>query len=164
VPQNSNDDSSLESQNQAQRITENAQKIKDQCDQFITPDEATTTVPQTNLHSNTITVTMTVTYGATGNQQTLAKICNALRTALSQNSGRDFNDCVWTRASPLKRQAGAVWQGSTESPSLNTTETQTPSPAWNPEPDNGNENGNGAGSLFTSLLSIILIIGIGFLL
>jgi hypothetical protein len=166
VPQNSNDDSNSDSQGQQQRIMQNAQNIKDQCDQFITPDEATTTLPQTSLHSNTITVTMTVTYGVNGNQQTLVKICGALRSALTQNSGREFNDCVWNRTSPLKRQAGAVWQGSTESPATNATQTPEPSPSdsstLSPEPDN--DNGNGAGSLFTSLMSIILIIGIGFLL
>jgi hypothetical protein len=149
----SNDDSSTESRNQEQKIRDNALKIKEQCDQFLNPDEATTTAPQTNLRSNTITVTMTVTFGNTGNQQTLAKICSALRTACSQNSGRDFNDCVWNRTS----QAGAVWEGSTVSPAL---VTETPNPTTSPV----EVNDNGAGGLFTSILSIILIIGIGFLL
>jgi hypothetical protein len=130
----SNDDSSTESRNQEQKIRDNALKIKEQCDQFLNPDEATTTAPQTNLRSNTITVTMTVTFGNTGNQQTLAKICSALRTACSQNSGRDFNDCVWNRTS----QAGAVWEGSTVSPAL---VTETPNPTTSPV----EVNDNGAG-------------------
>jgi hypothetical protein len=145
VPQ-SGDGSSDKSKGQEKQIRDNAVQIKADIDQSISAQEATTTIPTTYLYLDQITVEITVTLGANGTQETLDIICDTWRNSLTKNCGREFNDCTWTQTT--KRQAtGNVFQGSTVSPA--------------PITDDDDSSGS---LLFSSILSSILFVGIGFLL
>jgi hypothetical protein len=147
-PQSVSDGSSDKSKGEEKKIRDNALQIKEDIDQSLSSEEATTTIPTTILYLDQITVQITVTLGANGTQDTtLTKICDIWRNSLKNTCGRDFNNCTWTPTT--KRQAtGDVFQGSTVSPAPATT------------PDGS----NGGSLLFSSILSSILFVGIGFLL
>jgi hypothetical protein len=132
------DGSSEKSKGEVKKIRDYAVQIKEDIDSSLSSEEATTTIPTTILKLDQITVEITVTLGINSTQQTLNKICETWRSSLTKNCGREFNDCNWTKMS--KRQAGAVYQGSTMSPAPGS---------------------NGANQLLLSLILYIPLIGIG---
>jgi hypothetical protein len=94
-------------------INQSADNIKQEIDSQLDPNEANTTKCSSTLKStsNQIRVDMTVTLLDASNDQTLRKICNAWRNALTTRCGREFEDCMWM--SRTKRQAGGVYAGTT---------------------------------------------------
>jgi predicted amino acid-binding ACT domain protein len=151
-PQSAIDDpnSSAQSKQQATKIQNDAQTILTTIENSLNPGEVAYISPLvTTLKNDVITVMILVTMGlnSTSNQDTLTKVCNSLRPALTKSSGRNFNDCNWQ--GPKKRAAGETFQGTTISPS----------PQADQQPQ---QETSGSHQLEVSILS--LIIGIRFML
>jgi len=107
----SSDDSSVESRKVEIAINDHADIINAEIENNLQTDEANISLSKTSLRSNVISVEITVTLGSTSTEQTLTKICDTWRSALTGNSGLEFDDCIWTRST--KRQAGSVFTGTT---------------------------------------------------
>jgi len=105
------DDSSVEIRNVEIAINDHADSINAEIENNLQTNEASTTTSKTSLTANVISVEITVTLGSTSTEQTLTKICDTWRSALTGSSGLEFDDCIWTRST--KRQAGSVFTGTT---------------------------------------------------
>jgi len=94
-------------------INDHADSINAEIENILQSNEATTTISKTSLRSNVVSVEITVTLLSTSTEQTLSKICETWRNALTDSCGLDFDDCTWTRS--IKRQAGSVYTATTTS-------------------------------------------------
>jgi hypothetical protein len=125
-------DSSYESKQQTAQILNDAQNITNSIEQSLNPGEASISNFIPTLYNDTITVIMTVTIGqnSTSDEETLSKICDAWKAALTNSSGRIFNDCTWENITSqnIKRAAGNVYLGTTFSNLTNTPYPQSPQP------------------------------------
>jgi len=105
------DDSSEQSQNAEKAINDHAESINAEIENNLQTNEAKITTSKTSLMSDVITVEITATLLSNSTEQTLSKICNTWRKALTDSCGLEFDDCTWTRS--LKRQSGSVYNGTT---------------------------------------------------
>jgi len=105
------DDSSEQSQNAEKEINDHADSINTEIENNLLTNEANLTTSKTSLMSDVITVEITVTLLSNSTEQTLSKICDTWRKALTDSCGLEFDDCTWTRS--VKRQSGSVYNGTT---------------------------------------------------